>query len=246
LTQSLVLFDIDGTLLSAGGISARSLGQVLREVFGTDGYNEDYDYSGKTDPQIVRELMRGAGFDDATIDKRLPETLSLYTACLLDSLRPEHVAPKPGVAPLVAALARKPHVSLGLLTGNLEPCARTKLRPLGLNGAFAFGAYGSDHEDRYRLPPVAVKRALEHTGRRFDGKEVIIVGDSVHDVRCGRSLGVRAVAVATGRTSREVLAAEDPDALVVDFSDVTASLRAILGAEAHESAPDLSGPAASG
>ena len=116
-----------------------------------------------------------------------------------------------------------------VLTGNLEPCARVKLGPLELNHRFGFGAYGSDHEDRYQLPGVAVKRALDHSGRQFAGKSVVIVGDSIHDVRCGRSLGVRAVAVATGRTTREVLAAEAPDALLDDFSDIEASLEAILG-----------------
>jgi phosphoglycolate phosphatase-like HAD superfamily hydrolase len=229
LSERLVLFDIDGTILSAGGVSARSLGEVLLEMFGTDGYSATYDYSGKTDPQIVRELMRDAGFADAEIDRRLPETLRRYSARLAEALRPEHVSPKPGVTALVHALAEEPRVCLGLLTGNLEPCARVKLGPLELNHRFGFGAYGSDHEDRYQLPTVAVKRALDHSGRRFAGKSVVIVGDSIHDVRCGRSLGVRAVAVATGRTSREVLAAEAPDALLADFSDIEASLEAILG-----------------
>lgn len=229
MTERLVLFDIDGTLLSAGGISARSLGEVLIQVFGTTGYLDGYDYSGKTDPQIVRELMQGAGFSDAEIDERLPETLERYTARLGQALRPEHVQPKPGIAPLVEALATIPHVTLGLLTGNLEPCARTKLAPLDLNARFGFGAYGSDHEDRYRLPTLAVERALKSTGRRFAGKAVVVVGDSIHDVRCGRSLGVRAVAVATGRTAMGVLAAEAPDALLEDFADTQRSLHAILG-----------------
>lgn len=229
MSERLVLFDIDGTILSASGVSGRTLGEVLREVFGTDGYSAGYDYSGKTDPQIVRELMRAAGIADAEIDRRLPETLQRYSVRLDAALRPEHVTPKPGVTALVHTLAEEPRACLGLLTGNLEPCARVKLRPLELNHRFGFGAYGSDHEDRYQLPSVAVRRALDHTGRRFAGKTVVIVGDSIHDVRCGRSLGVRAVAVATGSTPREVLAAESPDALLDDFSDIEASLEAILG-----------------
>jgi phosphoglycolate phosphatase-like HAD superfamily hydrolase len=229
LTPRLVLFDIDGTLLSAGAISARSLGEALLEVFGTNGYMDGYEYSGKTDPQIVRELMRGAGFADAEIDRRLPESLANYTVRLAQTLRPEHVRPKPGIAALVDTLAAAPDVTLGLLTGNLEPCARTKLAPLDLNEHFGFGAYGSDAEDRYQLPAVAVERALARTGQRFAGKSIVIVGDSIHDVRCGRSLGVRAVAVATGKTAISVLAAEDPDALVEDFADTQRSLHAILG-----------------
>jgi phosphoglycolate phosphatase-like HAD superfamily hydrolase len=126
------------------------------------------------------------------------------------------------------ALAATTGVTLGLLTGNLEPCARAKLAPLDANRHFPFGAFGSDHEDRYRLPALAVARARELTGREFAGKRVVIVGDSVHDVLCGRGLGVRAVAVATGRTPSRRLAAESPDALLDDFSQTEAALRAIL------------------
>ena len=92
-------------------------------------------------------------------------------------------------------------MTLGLLTGNLEPCARLKLEPIGANRFFAFGAFGSDDEDRYRLAPVALARAREATGIAFEGREAVIVGDSVHDVLCGRGVGVRAVAVATGKTA---------------------------------------------
>ena len=228
MTRRLVLFDIDGTLVSAGGISARTLADALERTFGTRGPMEGYDYSGKTDPLIVRELMSGAGFSQGEIDRRMRDTLALYEGLLAASLRPEHVTPKPGMTRLLAALAAEPSVTLALLTGNLEPCARLKLEPVGANGHFAFGAFGSDHEDRHRLPAVAVERAFVATGLRFEGKKIVVVGDSVHDVRCGLSLGVRAVAVASGKTSADVLAEERPDALLPDFSDTAASVGAIL------------------
>ena len=229
MTSRLVLFDIDGTLLSAGGASARALEAALVETFGTAGPSAGYDYSGKTDPQIVRDLMRGAGLGDAAIEAGRPLALRRYRDLLAEAMRPEHVRAKPGVLALLEALERTPGVRLGLLTGNLEPCARLKLQPIGANGFFAFGAYGSDDEDRYRLPAVALARAREGTGIDFEGRGTVIVGDSVHDVLCGRSLGVRAVAVATGRTRPAVLAEAAPDALVPDFSDTAAGLRAILG-----------------
>jgi phosphoglycolate phosphatase-like HAD superfamily hydrolase len=227
--NKLVLFDIDGTLLSTGGHSARCLGDALMAVFGATGPMHEYDYSGKTDPQIVRELMRGAGRDDAEIEARRPEALLRYAAFLEDTLRPEHVTAKPGIHALIDALEGDPRVTLALLTGNLASCARTKLRPLGIEGRFGFGAYGSDHEDRYALPAVAIARALESTGRSFAGPDVVIVGDSVHDVLCGRSLGVRAVAVATGRTSMDALKAEGPAAALEDLSDTARAVAAILG-----------------
>jgi phosphoglycolate phosphatase len=231
MRRRLVLFDIDGTLLSAGGISARALSATLREAYGTEGDAANYDYSGKTDPQIVRELMRGAGFAEAEIDERLPGTLARYQDRLLAWLRPEDVVPKPGVAPLLRALALDGRATLGLLTGNLEPCARAKIAPLDANRYFPFGAYGSDHEDRYRLPAVALERGRTAAGITFAGPDVVIVGDSVHDVLCGRTLGVRAVAVATGKTPPARLAEVAPHALLGDFMDTEAAVRAILGSE---------------
>ena len=225
----LVLFDIDGTLLSASQLFREAIAEALQETFGTEGPMDAYDFSGKTDPQIVRELMRGADIPEPDIDARLGASLEAYRSHLLSRMRPEHIRPKPGVSALVEALAADPRVTLGLLTGNLEPCARAKLDPLALNRHFGFGAYGSDHEDRHELPPIAVERAHAATGRRFAGKAVVVVGDSIHDVRCGRGIGVRSVAVATGRTSRAELAAESPDALLPDFSDTAAALLAILG-----------------
>jgi len=227
--RRLVLFDIDGTLLSAGGVSSQAMRDALVAAFGTAGPADEYDYSGKTDPQIVRDLMRAAGFSDAAIDGRMTAVLADYRARFDRGLRPEHVRAKPGVTAVVEALAADARVTLALLTGNLEPCARAKLAPLGLNPRFPFGAYGSDHEDRYRLPTLAVTRALAHTGTSFSGKTVVIVGDSIHDVLCGRALGVRAVAVATGRTPPERLAREGPDALLDDLGDTRRALEEILG-----------------
>jgi phosphoglycolate phosphatase-like HAD superfamily hydrolase len=190
---------------------------------------QGYDYSGKTDPQIVRELMREAGLDDAAVDQRMARMLALYAQRLAAELQPQHVQAKPGIGALLEALSSDPRACLGLLTGNLEPCARVKLGPLGANPYFGFGAFGSDHEDRYRLPAIALARARALLRRPFEGADLVIVGDSVHDVRCGASLGARAVAVATGKTTPEALAAAAPAALLADFADTQAALAAILG-----------------
>jgi phosphoglycolate phosphatase-like HAD superfamily hydrolase len=227
--RRLVLFDIDGTLVSAGAISARVFGEALLAGFGTLGNAHGFDYSGKTDPQIVRELMQSAGFTDEEIEARRPRVLEDYRQRLAASIRPEHVTAKPGVGPLLEALDRRPGVTLALLTGNLESTARLKLDPIDANRFFPFGAFGSDDEDRYRLPRVARERARAAVGVAFEGHDMVIVGDSVHDVLCGEGLGVRAVAVATGKTSSARLASAGPDALLADFSDTAATVRAILG-----------------
>ena len=227
--RRLVLFDVDGTLLSVGGVSSRTMVEALEATFGTAGAAHEYDYSGKTDPQIVRDLMRGAGLSNGQIDAGMGAMLADYRVRLDACLRPEHVRAKPGVEAVVEALAADRRVTLALLTGNLEPCARAKLAPLDLNRHFRFGAYWSDHEDRYCLPSVAVARARDHTGMAFAGEEIVIIGDSIHDVLCGRSLGVRAVAVATGRTPLARLAVERPYALLDDLSDTLQALEHILG-----------------
>lgn len=229
----LVLFDIDGTLLSAGRVARDSILKSLETAFGwkatSEHQNRDkYDFSGKTDPQIVRELvLEDVGRE--RFDAGLTNALRLYLEELERGLVPGTVVPKPGIPALLARLAEEERVTLGLLTGNLEAGARLKLAPPDFNRYFPFGAFGSDSADRYQLPLVAVERALARTGRRFEGKSVVIVGDSIHDVACGRAMGVRAVGVATGITSLERLGAEKPDALLADFSDTERSLEAILG-----------------
>jgi phosphoglycolate phosphatase len=228
----LVLFDIDGTLLSAGKVARDSILNALEKAFGWKAThdhqnNKIHDFSGKTDPQIVQELVH-ADIGAERFEAGLAQALALYLKELERGLIPGTVVPKPGIGPLLERLAADPRVTLGLLTGNLEPGARLKLAPPDYNRYFPFGAFGSDSANRYELPQVAVERALSHTGKRFAGKSVVIVGDSVHDVACGRSLGVRAVAVATGITSVERLSAEKPDAVFTDFTDTERALKAIL------------------
>ena len=201
---------------------------ALSRVYGWAGSADSHDFSGKTDPQIIRELIRES-VGNERCEAQLVDALETYLEELTARLTPEAVVPKPGIPELLDRLSREPGVTLALLTGNLERGARIKLDPPGFNEYFPFGAYGSDSADRYELPAIAISRAEARTGRRFSGKSVVIVGDSVHDVGCGRSLGVRAVAVATGPTKVDRLAAEKPDALFESFADVDRALEAILG-----------------
>jgi len=224
----LVLFDIDGTLLSAGKAARESVLAALEEVYGWDpSSGRAHDFSGKTDPQIVRELVLDC-VGSRRCEAALERALDLYLNELERRLQGGAVAVKPGIPELLRRLSGEARVRLGLLTGNLERGARLKLDPPGFNRYFPFGAFGSDSADRYELPRIAVERAREHSGIEFAGKSIVVVGDSVHDVACGRSLGVRAIAVATGPTSADRLAAERPDALFSDFADVDAAFEAIL------------------
>lgn len=224
----LVLFDIDGTLLSAGRAARESVLTALAEVYGWEaGNGHTHDFSGKTDPQIIRELV-AEDVGQERCEALLEEALERYLEEFARRLAPDAVVPKPGATELLARLDAEPRVTLGLLTGNLERGARMKLEPPGFNRYFPFGAFGSDSPDRYRLPAIALERARERSQRSYTGKSIVIVGDSVHDILCGRSLGVRAVAVATGPTPAARLAAEEPDALLESFADVDAAVEAIL------------------
>ena len=231
--RRLILFDIDGTLLTTNGAAKRAFHRALLELYGTAGPIDTHDFSGKTDPQIARELLRAAGLTDEAIDGRAEGLWRRYARYLETELAEPGARPTemmPGVVPLLDALeARSDFAVLGLLTGNVEPGARLKLGAVGLDGRFGFGAYGSDHERRDRLPEVAVRRAREAVGRSFAGRDIVVIGDTPHDVTCGRALGVRAIAVATGRHDVDALAAAGADRVLPDLSatdDVLAVLEA--------------------
>ncbi|HEY3286455.1 MAG TPA: HAD hydrolase-like protein [Gemmatimonadaceae bacterium] len=227
-----VLFDIDGTLLASGGVGRRAMEGALMVHFGTIGPTH-YRYDGKTDKQIVRESMHLAGFSDADIDARMPALLADYLGRLEHTVTSgEHaVRMHLGIPALVDALEARADVLLGLLTGNVAAGAVLKLRAAGLAPErFRVGAFGSDHEDRPALPAIAQQRASVLLQRPVSGGDVVIIGDTPADVACGRGIGARAVAVATGHFTTADLAAHDPHAVFEDFTDVDAALRAICDA----------------
>ncbi|MBM3907277.1 MAG: haloacid dehalogenase-like hydrolase [Gemmatimonadetes bacterium] len=224
-----VLFDIDGTLLASGGLGRRSMEGALMVHFGTIGPTH-YRYDGKTDRQIVRESMRMAGFGDAEIDAKMDVLLADYLQRLEHTVSSgEHgVRMHLGIPALLDALEARDEVVLGLLTGNVAPGASLKLRAAGLDPArFRVGAFGSDHEHRPALPAIAQQRAAAMLGRDVAGDAIVIIGDTPADVECGRGIGARAVAVATGHFTTEALAAFQPHAVVEDFTDLDTALRAI-------------------
>ncbi len=194
----LVLFDIDGTILQSNGAGRRAMLTALREVFGSPG-PEDHRYDGKTDPQIVREVMRMEGHHDAHIDERMDVLMSLYLSHLEHELQHVDTLVHPGIFELLAALEGRADTILGLLTGNLREGAYAKLRAAGIDPhCFRVGAFGSDHEHRPELPALARGRARAELGVHLEGEDLVVIGDTPADVECGRSLGVRAIGVATG------------------------------------------------
>ncbi len=229
MPRKLVLFDIDGTLITDGGAAREAFAAALGRVFGYGGDLGRYDFSGRTDPQITFTVLGDAGFSDADIESRLPQLWESYLGGLSRNATPGRVRTLPGIQALLDALADHDRALLGLLTGNIEPGARIKLGGAGLNAYFPFGAFGSDSRHREELPPIAVDRASEIDGHRFEGRDVVIIGDSVYDVRCGVPHGATTVAIASGKTSAERLRAENPHHLFETAEDCGALLEAILG-----------------
>lgn len=227
--MKLVLFDIDGTILWSDGAGRRAMEGALVAIFGTHGPSS-YRYDGKTDRQIVRELMRDDGHDDAAIDARLPTVLVEYLSRLERELSREEpqVHRLDGVLELLDALEARADRVLGLLTGNVRSGAEQKLRAVGIDpGRFRIGAFGSDHEHRPALPAIALERSRVALDATFSGDRLVIVGDTPADIHCGRDVGARAIAVATGHYSVDDLSAHGPAAVFADLRDTAAVMRAI-------------------
>lgn len=227
--RRLVLFDIDGTLLNAGGAGKRAVKDALHAVYGETGQVERYNMAGRTDPQILREVLGQAGLDRARIDAGMDAFWDVYVRVLRETLDPASVRALPGAAALVDRVEAEDDTVLGLLTGNVLEGARIKVDAAGLGfDRFQVGAYGSDDGDRAELPAIAVRRAKERTGVEFARKQIVIIGDTPFDISCGEALGVRTIATATGTYSQDELAACNPDHLFADLTDTEAVWRAIV------------------
>ena len=229
--RKLVLFDIDGTLLLSAGAGRRAILAALSEYIPEVAAVQAIRFDGKTDPQIVLELLLAAGAPGPHDAAKIATLLERYVTHLEQDLavRGHHSRLMPGIPELLDELEADPGVVLGLLTGNVIAGARLKLRAAGLDPArFVVGAYGSDHARRGELPPIAVKRAETYFGRIPTGGEVVIIGDTPADVSCGVCIGARSVAVATGGFSVAELEAAGAHAVFADFSDLLRAREAIL------------------
>lgn len=204
----------------------RALRIALTNVFGVDGSLDDIDWSGRTDRFILRQIFEK--FTLPATDANFDRYLDGYIALLTEELgRSSRVLP--GVKGLLDTAAARSDVSQGLLTGNIDRGARTKLSHHGLWNYFPFGAFANDSELRNDLGPFALRRATAHTGVTFAPEQVWIIGDTPHDIECGKVIGARTLAVATGRHPIEELIGHAPTAALPDLADEALFWRTIEG-----------------
>lgn len=224
----LVLFDIDGTLISTNGIAKQAFVEVIDSILGITPEARAYDFAGKTDQQIYQDVAEKAGIDEARMLRHKDDVFDAFFSLLEQRLHSGNVTVLPGVRELLDALDSEEAATSALLTGNMLRGARIKLTPPDLLRYFSFGAFGSDAYHRHELPEIAKNRAYDKLGVVFRAKEIVIIGDTPHDIDCGRHMNVRTIAVSTGGYSHEKLAAEKPDYLFENLAETDKLLDAIF------------------
>jgi phosphoglycolate phosphatase-like HAD superfamily hydrolase len=223
--SSLLLFDIDGTILTSGGAGETALRHGFYDAFGLEENLTQIDISGRTDSAIARQVLAKHGIEASS--ENLERFFNGYLRNLESQLPLKTGRLLPGILPLLQTLSDIPSVCLGLLTGNLKRGATLKLQHYGVHHLFELGAFADDHHDRNQLGPFALERAVKMHGVAFPPQNVFVIGDTPHDIACARAIGASAVAVATGSFSTTQLADCNPDSLFADLSDSPAVLQAL-------------------
>lgn len=227
--HKLVLFDIDGTLVLTGGAGLRAMNRALLDVFGQTNGLDGIPVAGRTDWAILADAVRrfGHALDGGLLD----DLQHRYVAHLSAEIHHTGHGRKgvmPGIPEILERLDRRDDVLIGLLTGNFEEGARVKLEYFDLWKYFRFGAFGGDAADRNALVPFAVERGRACGLTDIGDSDVLVVGDTPHDITCAHAAGAIAVAVATGSSSVGELRAAGAEHVFEDLSDTEAFLR-LLG-----------------
>lgn len=229
--RRLVLFDIDGTMLWTDGAGRSAIRQALATEFGIEGPFDNVRFDGKTDPQIIREILELADHPNPVSEDDIAAVCARYLELLQYELkmRQSRVQVLPGVREVLSEFEGRSEVVLGLLTGNLERGAYLKLTAADLEPErFSVGAFGSDAAHRSDLPAIAVERTVRKHGWAPEREDVVIVGDTPADMTCGNGIGARAIGVATGSYSVAELRGAGGDAAFETLESFTEVIDAVL------------------
>jgi len=222
----LVLFDIDGTLIRSGGAGVRAFERTFAEVFELPDTTRRLKFAGRTDVSLVREGLSLHGVE--TSEENFRRFFAHYPKFLEEMLQTCKGAVCEGIRELIRQLENTPEKPmLGLLTGNIRRGAELKLRHYQLWDHFKTGAFADDHEDRNCIAGAAQKRGSEAIGRALSGDEIVVIGDTPHDIRCGQSIGAKVLAVGTGEFGRAQLQKCQPTWAVDHVGQI--EVRTLLG-----------------
>jgi len=217
----LVLFDIDGTLVHTGGAGTAAFTKTFATGFDLHHGTEKMKFAGRTDVSLVREFFKLHGLKETA--EHFRQFFDRYVFWL------DHIVGQSagdacrGVFEFIRDLQALPQPPrLGLLTGNIQLGAEIKLRRFGLWEHFEFGGFADDHEERDHIAAAAFKRGQRVLGKNLKPEEVVVIGDTPFDIRCGRFVGAKVLAVATGGSNLEELKEHRPDWAVADLTQISA------------------------
>jgi phosphoglycolate phosphatase len=225
IAKRLLLFDIDGTLIHSAGAGMEALKLALTERFRIKDDLSDIEIAGMTDSGIVMGILKKHQL--ATTSENIAAFLDSYVHFLSMELPRRAGRVLPGVVELLEKLKARPNLVLALLTGNISRGAQLKLQHYGVWHFFEFGAFADDHHDRNMLGSFARARAREKHGVAFEAAQIDVIGDTPRDIACGKAIGARTIAIATGTWPREKLSPHEPDFLFDDLSNVDEVIAAL-------------------
>ena len=218
----LLLWDIDGTLIHSGGAGERALVRATKVVLDVELDLREIDWAGRTDRRIAEMILEH--LSRPVTGETTQALIETYLDLLPEELSARRGTILPGVAAILEHVKGSEHFAQGLLTGNMEQGARAKLSHYGIWRYFPFGAFADDSVRRNELGPHALRKASAHHGTTFVPEETYVIGDTPHDIACGKAVGARTITVATGKYSVESLREHHPTALFTDFGDTDAFL----------------------
>jgi phosphoglycolate phosphatase len=228
----LILWDVDGTLVFAGGVAGKAFSTAVASVLGKDPGEHGVSMSGKTDPQIALEILGTLALSSDEAERELPMVLAELERELeaAEQIVRETGHVHPGVRELLSRLHQMPGVIQSVLTGNLAANAKLKVAAFGLDRwlDLEIGAFGSDNADRSELVQIALQRARAVRGLTVDPEDSWVVGDTPLDLACARAGGSRCLLVGTGRYPLEELEGLSADVVLPDLADTDRVLRVLL------------------
>ena len=220
-----ILFDIDGTILLSQRAGGRAIDRVFEMTF-SQPRTEPLQLHGRTDRGILTDLFGRMG--KSLNDEDFSRFINAYLRELEQNLESHPAVVLPGVAAAIEWLQNHPHAALGLLTGNVERGARIKLRSVGMEQTFAFGGFGDRHPNRDDVAREAMASAVRHLGPQFCSRSILVIGDTVHDVTCGKAIGAKVLAVETGGVDSTTLRNSGADWVCRDMAEGLAAVREFM------------------